>query len=429
MAEPGSQTGDYLEAAVDPSTDAVTVDILSGLGNWEAQVTAALQGRPLHEPFALPEDVQSSQPYTCGGRQGWQPRYTAHYGYGSGYGGPEDVGRDLTASEAIAMEPDGAQQQALQRLKQRREQRAAALTEKQLRYRAGLENFTNPTRQLRPPNLPPPRHQPPPDVAYTEGIPPPPAAAAAHMDWGRSSDARGTYLTQGPFDAGAGTGAGSWTGAHVAHSGSVSGRRAGGEADTHETLFPRQVQHMTGPGVEQQPHPRSPLQRRMHGQARPRKKWSPPKMSPQRNRDGAGSQSALDAASEEALAARQQREQQRAQLLDRWMAEMRSLSAATARAEATKQVAVASAQQALVARRERQTAELAGIFNLLGEVDELARTMEDQAQETKHMMQTLEEEAELRQASRLNALLFEAQKLGSQVDEALKSGGSPGAPE
>ncbi|EFJ52446.1 hypothetical protein VOLCADRAFT_86539 [Volvox carteri f. nagariensis] len=126
---------------------------------------------------------------------------------------------------------------------------------------------------------------------------------------------------------------------------------------------------------------------------------------------GRGEEDAEDA---EEARQRVQREMHRAALLDRWTAEMRTLGAASARVEATQKVAVASVQQALAARRERQAAELADMFRLLGEVDELASTLEQQTSDTKKMMQVLEEEAELRRVSRLNSLLLEARRLGGQ---------------
>jgi hypothetical protein len=43
--------------------------------------------------------------------------------------------------------------------------------------------------------------------------------------------------------------------------------------------------------------------------------------------------------------------------------------------------------QAAAARRERQAAELADMFRLLGEVDELAKSMERQTSDTRKMMQ------------------------------------------
>ncbi|KAG2500996.1 hypothetical protein HYH03_000818 [Edaphochlamys debaryana] len=136
---------------------------------------------------------------------------------------------------------------------------------------------------------------------------------------------------------------------------------------------------------------------------------------------------AAAAAADPDAAARAAREMNRAVLLDRWMAEMKDLQAAAARAEATTRVAAASTQQAMALRRERQAEELQGIFSMLGEVDALAATMMGDAERTKKMMMALEEDSDLRQAARLNELLFEAQRLTSQVDAALDGATPRGA--
>ncbi|GFR40191.1 hypothetical protein Agub_g750, partial [Astrephomene gubernaculifera] len=444
-------------------TQAATDAILAGLGDWEAQAMAALQGRSLPASSGFPSG--SGEPYPA-----------SHH---EQYHSIQAVSSTAAAAPPVRVQPGHMAHYQLQRLSQRRRQQHEAVLQEQRErlQQTGMQRGAEPALRLR------------------DG-------------GGGGGDDSDAYWALRP-------------GMGAAATGGTRGRRTGSSwaADTHGSLFPPQQQqpvYLTGPGVERQPHPLSPLQRRMHGEADPRKQVAavsdrqhrltsslrgasqPPsglqhehddyryragsrpratvtfaedtlgggsaglhsgrlpyqaRVSPEAaavhslagmvaQRLGIGSdgpfgatadsseghvRKAGGAASSATASLHQQqqhqseeRDRRRGAMLDEWAAEVRQLSAATSRAEATQRVAVASAQQALTARRERQAAELADIMRLLGEVDEMARGMEEQTHDTRKMMQELEEEAELRQVSRLNELLFEAQKLGSQVDAALQ---------
>ncbi|KAG2428608.1 hypothetical protein HYH02_014310 [Chlamydomonas schloesseri] len=629
----------------DPAADKLTADILGGLNNWEETVMSALMGRPPPQPpldlqpqpggaaatrtvtlYDMPVVMQGQ--YHSPGPAGASPGASA--GAGAGYpayliaGQAPDPGRDLTAAEALVLEPGYAAQHALAGIAARKQQRAAAVAERRARYAVGMGAFVDEHHQPQPLHMPPPQHPWPPSGGQDYRLVPGPApsiTAAATGGYGIAANAAtlNAWAAAGaPTFAGGGGGGAAAAGIQRRYGGGGGAAVAGGrgsplalEEDTHGTLFPASQSAYTGgglagPGVVRQPHPRSPLQRVMHGEADPRKKrraWEVPSIEQQRaaplwehqatfrtnvrtamrssgrrertsrpggspGRDDAyysaygspgradvgvgpptvsfadgtrggyspqegdarvpymartshpataspataavrslaamvarrfeggewetrqlqklgegggrgqqegweedpegawpgdtdvlgdgnvcggcdfpgcpvhGDPGAAAAAEEERqsrrrppgaqpggpdaqayteqeLTKRAHREMARSVMLDQWMAEMKQLSAATAKAEATRKVAIASAQQAVANRRERQAAELAGIFDMLTEVDALANNISDQASETKKMMQALEEEAELRRVSRLNSLLHEARRLGSAVDTAL----------
>ncbi|GIL94221.1 hypothetical protein Vretimale_451 [Volvox reticuliferus] len=527
------------------AVEALTADILDGLGDWEAQAMAALQGHP-----------PVGQPRGAGGRSDGVDRPRQLLGAGGG--------RGLTAAEVLVLEPDTMQQRKLAALRHLRARQEAAVAERRTRYQTGVQHFANPSRPLQPLFMAPPDYHGLPGGG--DGIPVAGGDEELAASRGRGPNAVGSRRTLFP------------------------------EARTHASLFPAQPAYLAGPGLERQPHARSPLQQCMHGGPKRRRRWSDrrndPAISPQaaamlqhqRNflnqvrstmrpvsltstrsprRDGAprlgstgrvtstvtfaaeakpnrvrvspeidavrsvaemvagrfegsgwdrrglesmcrmaprsggsvgrveldhgaddvndedddngwnedadplgpetvcggcnfpgcpvhGSRAAqakesstriasagadavgsraIDQTENEEMKQRTQREMHRAALLDRWTAEMQALNAATSRVEATQKVAVASAQQAVAARRERRAAQLADMFRLLGEVGELASTMEQQTNDTKKMMQVLEEEAELRRVAQLNSLLMEARRLGGLVDESLLQPTSEGEGE
>eukprot|EP00198_Chlamydomonas_reinhardtii_P012447 XP_001701784.1 predicted protein [Chlamydomonas reinhardtii] len=633
----------------DPATDKLTADILGGLNNWKETVMSALMGRPPpppQPPAQLQPPAPVLQPGAGGGGAGLAAAHTVtlydmpvvmqgqYHSPGPGQGpaaagrppayltgGQQpDPGRDLTAAEALVLEPGYAMQHSMAAIATRKQQRAAAVEERRARYAAGMDAFAADGHQPQPLHMPPPQHPwPPPGGQDYRPAPGPGTVGYGAAGVTNPATLHGWAAAGAPTFAGGASGIQRRYGGGGGTSGAVAGGRGSPLAldeDTHGTMFP-QSQYaggLAGPGVARQPHPRSPLQRVMHGEADPRKKrraWEVPTVeqqraaplwehqatfrtnvrtamrsagrrertarpspgrehgsghegsyhytgslpgrasvgvgpptvsfadgtrggySPQegdarvpymarashpanaspataavrslatmvarrfddgqwetrqlqklgegRGRGGGGGEEGgweedaegvwpgdadvlgdsnvcggcdfpgcpvhgdpgaaaaaeeerqsrrrppgaqpggpdAQAYTEQELTKRAHRDMARSVMLDQWMAEMKQLSAATAKAEATRKVAIASAQQAVANRRERQAAELAGIFDMLTEVDALANNISDQAGETRKMMQVLEEEAELRRVSRLNSLLHEARRLGSAVDTAL----------
>lgn len=182
-------------------SDTVTNAILGGLNAWEEQAMAALHGHPQGPP---PKRFDYLQPQP---QPDMLPLYPQHHQHPLQQhqpqpfyltsDGPPTLGRaagefftaaaaapgapahrggmpgapNLTASEAIALDPAYAHQHQLALLQQRKEQRGAAIAERQLRYRLGLEHFTHPSQPPRPLALPPPSHPMPPDD-YLLPLPP-----------------------------------------------------------------------------------------------------------------------------------------------------------------------------------------------------------------------------------------------------------------
>ncbi len=182
-------------------SDTVTNAILGGLNAWEEQAMAALHGRPQGPP---PKRFDYLQPQPQPDMLSQQPVYPQHHQqllqpqpFYLTAEGPPTLGRDAgefftaapgphvaapqrggrpglpypTASEAIALDPAYAHQHQLALLQQRKEQRSAAIAERQLRYRLGLEHFAHPSQPPRPLALPPPSHPMPPDD-YLLPLPP-----------------------------------------------------------------------------------------------------------------------------------------------------------------------------------------------------------------------------------------------------------------
>ena len=304
----------------DPATDKLTADILGGLNNWKETVMSALMGRPPpppQPPAQLQPPAPVLQPGAGGGGAGLAAAHTVtlydmpvvmqgqYHSPGPGQGpaaagrppayltgGQQpDPGRDLTAAEALVLEPGYAMQHSMAAIATRKQQRAAAVEERRARYAAGMDAFAADGHQPQPLHMPPPQHPwPPPGGQDYRPAPGPGTVGYGAAGVTNPATLHGWAAAGAPTFAGGASGIQRRYGGGGGTSGAVAGGRGSPLAldeDTHGTMFP-QSQYaggLAGPGVARQPHPRSPLQRVMHGEADPRKKrraWEVPTVEQQR---------------------------------------------------------------------------------------------------------------------------------------------------